>query len=292
MSRAKPGERGLVWLVTGASSGLGLELARAAAMAGDTVVGTYRGVRPGNDVGVRRWVHLEVTDQSEREAVMGGVLREYGRIDVLVNNAGRASFGVVEETPLTEWRDLLELHLVAAIALVRLALPHMRERRSGHIVMVSSMRALLGAAGTGPYAASKAAVEAMAEALADEVADFGISVMVVEPGPLRTRFASPGRLRVPIGIGPYGRLLDAIRKRLATLDGFQAGDPSLAAALVVEQVASGRPPFRLPLGAAATELMGLKVAALEETLGAWSGLAATVDREPKCRSLAREDAEP
>ncbi len=180
-----------VWLITGANSGFGRAFAEAAVGAGDTVVATARrpetlvdlvDARPGQVQAVR----LDVTDSAAGRAVVDDVVALHGRIDILVNNAGRTHVGAVEETTDAELRDLFEVHVFGPAGLIRAVLPHMRARRSGAIVQISSVGGQMSFAGFSAYSATKFALEGLSEALADEVAPLGIKVLIVEPGAFRT----------------------------------------------------------------------------------------------------------
>ncbi len=181
-----------VWLVTGAGSGFGRALLEAAVAVGDVVVAAARRTSTLDDL-VAAYpdqvdpVRLDVTDHERINEVAAEVVGRHGRIDVLVNNAGRTHVGAVEETTDAELRSLFEVHLFGPAALVRAVLPHMRARRSGAIVQMSSMGGQLSFAGFSAYSATKFALEGLSEALADEVRPFGIKVLIVEPGAFRTR---------------------------------------------------------------------------------------------------------
>src|SRR6266567_3044768 len=158
-----------VWLITGANTGFGRAIAEAAVAAGDVVVAAARRVTTLDDLAAAR-----------------GIVERHGRIDVLVNNAGRSHVGAAEETTDAELRSLFEVHVFGPAALTRAVLPHMRSRRSGAIVQISSMGGQLSFAGFSAYSATKFALEGMSEALADEVRPLGIKVLIVEPGAFRT----------------------------------------------------------------------------------------------------------
>jgi NAD(P)-dependent dehydrogenase (short-subunit alcohol dehydrogenase family) len=186
---------GRVWLITDASSGFGLAIARAALAAGDTVIAGARRLGPLSALvaagGLRvRAVTLDVTNARHGTEVVDGAVRDFGRIDVLVNNAGRGQVGAVEETTDEELREIMEVHLFGPAALVRAVLPHMRSRGTGAIVQMSSFDGPLSVAGFGAYSASKCALEELSEALAEEVAPYGIKVLIVEPGAFRTSFSA------------------------------------------------------------------------------------------------------
>ncbi|MFD9985291.1 oxidoreductase [Streptomyces massasporeus] len=241
-----------VWLITGASSGFGRAIAEAALAAGDVVVGAARRPEALADLVAAHpdrveALRLDVADTGAAEAAVRDVVARHGRIDALVNNAGRTHVGAFEETTEDELRALFEVHVFGPAALTRAVLPHMRERRSGAIVQMSSMGGQLSFAGFSAYSATKFALEGMSEALADEVADFGIKVLIVEPGAFRTGLFQTGRAGVSADSGVYGKVGET-RGAVAGGDGTQPGDPAKAAALVLAALDAGSTPLRLPLG--------------------------------------------
>ncbi|CAL9580344.1 oxidoreductase [Streptomyces lavenduligriseus] len=241
-----------VWLVTGASSGFGRAITEAAVAAGDLVVGAARRPEALEDLvaahpGKVEALRLDVTDGAAIEAAVADVVARHGRIDVLVNNAGRTHVGAVEETTEQELRDLFELHVFGPTALVRAVLPHMRERRSGAIVQMSSMGGQMSFAGFGAYSGTKFALEGISEALADEVADFGIKVLIVEPGAFRTSLFGDGRAGASPDSGVYTKVSET-RGFISGTDGTQPGDPAKAAAVILAALEAERTPLRLPLG--------------------------------------------
>ncbi|MBX7551483.1 oxidoreductase [Streptomyces sp. NPDC004232] len=241
-----------VWLVTGASSGFGRAITEAAVAAGDVVVGAARRPEALDDLVAAHpdqveALRLDVTDTAAIEAAVGDVVARHGRIDVLVNNAGRTHVGAVEETTEQELRDLFDLHVFGPTALVRAVLPHMRERRSGAIVQMSSMGGQMSFAGFGAYSGTKFALEGISEALADEVAEFGIKVLIVEPGGFRTSLMEPARAGTSADSGVYAKVAET-RGMVSGGDGTQPGDPAKAAALIRAALEAEHTPLRLPLG--------------------------------------------
>lgn len=241
-----------VWLVTGASSGFGRAITEVAVAAGDVVVGAARRPEALDDLVAAHpdqveALRLDVTDPSAIEEAVRDVVARHGRIDVLVNNAGRTHVGAVEETTDQELRELFDLHFFGPAALVRAVLPHMRERRSGAIVQMSSMGGQMSFAGFGAYSGTKFALEGMSEALADEVREFGIKVLIVEPGGFRTSLMDPARAGVSADSGTYAKVSET-RGLVAGGDGTQPGDPAKAAALILAALEAERTPLRLPLG--------------------------------------------
>ncbi|GAA4608844.1 oxidoreductase [Actinoallomurus liliacearum] len=264
---------GKVWLITGASSGFGRAIAEAALAAGDTVVAAARRPEALDDLVAAHpdrvnAVRLDVTDTTRISAVVAEVLLWYGRIDVLVNNAGRSQIGAVEETTDREFRDLMDVHVFGPAALVRAVLPHMRERRSGAIVQLSSMGGQLSFAGFGAYSATKFALEGMSEALAEEVAPYGIKVLIVEPGAFRTSLFG-GALYRSAAMDAYAETVGPTRSMAEGADGKQPGDPAKAAAAILTALNAERTPLRLPLGNDAVDALVAHAGAVQRELREW-----------------------
>ncbi len=266
-----------IWFITGASSGFGRAIAEAALAAGDTVVAAAR--RPDAmadlvDSAPDRVaaVALDVTDPDRIAAAVGEVLDRHGRIDVLVNNAGRGVIGAVEETTNDELRDLMDLHFFGPAALTRAVLPHMRERGSGAIVQMSSMGGRFTFAGAGAYSATKFALEGWSEALAKEVDQFGIRVVIVEPGAFRTSFNGSGALQISEAIPDYDGLIGPVRTGMAEDDGTQPGDPAKAAAAILQAIDSQDPPLRLALGNDAVDSISNALDEAKAELAAWENV--------------------
>ncbi|GGK16214.1 short-chain dehydrogenase/reductase [Pilimelia terevasa] len=249
-------------MITGCSSGLGAALADAVAAAGDRVLATARrpeSLTPLTD----RYPHLvrtaacDVRDTAACEAAVAAAIDAFGRIDVLVNNAGYGVFGAVEEIDDEALAAQLDTNLGGAWRITRAALPHLRAAGSGHILMVSSTAAGIAYPGLGAYNASKAALEGLAETLAGEVAAFGIGVTILEPGGYATGYgASLDSRRTPVEA--YAPITQAMEAGIASLAGGGpgVGQPQEFAAVVRELVESGARPMRLPIGAGvATELL-------------------------------------
>jgi NAD(P)-dependent dehydrogenase (short-subunit alcohol dehydrogenase family) len=189
---------------------------------------------------------LDVTDPAGIDAVVADVVERHGRIDVLVNNAGRTHVGAAEETTDAELRSLFELHFFGPAALVRAVLPHMRDRRSGEIVQMSSMGGQMTYPGFSAYCATKFALEGYSDALAAEVGPLGIKVLIVEPGSFRTNLM--GGAGTSEEITDYADTVGPTREAVAAGDGDQPGDPAKGVALVLAALADARTPLRLPLG--------------------------------------------
>jgi NAD(P)-dependent dehydrogenase (short-subunit alcohol dehydrogenase family) len=234
-----------VWLITGTSSGFGRAIAEAALQAGDTVVGTAR--RPTGSLAGLDEIALDVTDTASIPAVVANVIDKHGRIDVLVNNAGRALIGAAEETTDQELRDLMDVHFFGPAALTRAVLPHMRAQQSGAIVQITSMGGRMSFAGCSAYSATKFALEGYSEALVEEVAPFGIKVLIVEPGAFRTGLHG-GAMQMSAELPAYADTVGAVREQMRSFDNTQPGDPAKAAAAIIAALDAQQTPLRLPLG--------------------------------------------
>ncbi|MCX4883344.1 oxidoreductase [Streptomyces sp. NBC_00847] len=262
-----------VWLVTGASSGFGRAITEAALAAGDVVVGAARRTEVLDDLVAAHADQLEalpldVTDTAAAEAAVQDVVARYGRIDVLVNNAGRTHVGAFEETTDAELRELFDLHVFGPATLTRAVLPHMRERRSGAIVQMSSMGGQMSFAGFAAYSGTKFALEGLSEGLADEVREFGIKVLVVEPGSFRTSLFGTGRAGVSADSGVYGSV-SRTRGFVSGGDGTQPGDPAKAAALILAALDAEQTPLHLPLGEDAVDAVLGKLGQVRSEIAAW-----------------------
>ena len=249
-----------VWLVTGAARGFGAEFVRQALADGDAVVATARDPRRFAFAGHERLLTLaqDVTDEDRAAEVVEAALARFGRIDVLVNNAGTGLLGAVEETTLAQARAVFETNVFGLLAVTRAVLPVFRCQRSGHLVALSSMGGFASGAGFGVYAASKFAVEGLHEALAEELAPFGVRVTIVEPGVFATEFGHGSVRTEPIA--DY-----ALPSYEGPVDGH---DPAWGVAEVRRAVADPRSPLRLPLGADAIGRIGAKLVAVRAELDA------------------------
>jgi len=249
----------LSWLITGASSGFGLELAKAVLAAGGRVAAATRDPTRLADLAAQHEgrlfpVAMDVGDGASIRTAAAQVAATFGPVDVLVNNAGYSLVGAIEEVDEAEYRPVLELNFFGVVALTRLLLPGMRARRRGFVVNFSSVSGVVGPPGSGFYAAAKFAVEGWSDSLRAEGAPLGIGVMVVEPGPFRTEFFGEKRLYPAREIADYVNVR-ARRERPAEQPGAQPGDPARGAAVIIEAMQSAAPPARLPLGSIAADLI-------------------------------------
>lgn len=242
-----------VWFITGCSTGLGRDLAEVLLEQGYRVVATARRLDSIADLAERfpenaRIASLDVTDRDQISAAVEKAIEEFGRIDVLVNNAGYGLLGAIEEPSTAQIRAQFDTNVFGAVDVMRAVLPQMRRQKSGHVLNMSSVAGFIASGSAGYYAATKFALEALSEALAQEAADHGIRVTIVEPGPFRTDFA--GRSLQ----GPEGQMPDVYPGTQQFLDYFaevdrkQIGDPRKAAQVMIDVVESAEPPLRLPLG--------------------------------------------
>jgi NAD(P)-dependent dehydrogenase (short-subunit alcohol dehydrogenase family) len=261
-----------VWLVTGSSSGFGREIARAALAAGNTVVATARRPEVPELDDRAHQLALDVTDPDAIHTAVGETLDRFGRIDVLVNNAGFGSVGAVEELTMEELRAACEVMFFGAVELTKAVLPHMRERRSGTIVQMSSQGGQVSPPGFGAYCAAKFALEAISVALADEVAPFGVRVLIVEPGSFRTSLAGRSMKRSRI-IDDYGETSGRTRAFVDDMDGKQPGDPAKAARAILRAVDADDAPLRLALGADAVEALRAEHRRRARDLDAWEAVS-------------------
>ncbi|MFG2351109.1 oxidoreductase [Streptomyces phaeochromogenes] len=275
-------ENAKVWLVTGASSGFGRAIAEAAVAAGDTVIGTARRTEALDDLVAAypdrvEAISLDVTDGERTDVVAADVLARYGRVDVLVNSAGRTQVGAFEETTDRELRDLFELHVFGPARLTRALLPQMRERGSGSVVNISSFGGQLSFAGFSAYSATKAALEQLSEGLADEVAPFGIKVLIVEPGAFRTNLFGKGAAYFSEENPAYREKVGATRQMVQGSGGSQPGDPAKAAAAIRLALDAEKTPLRLALGADAVDFLTSHLDSVRAELTEWEKVSRRTD---------------
>lgn len=271
-----------VWLITGASRGIGALIAKAALADGDAVVAAGRNIDAivaelGEGPAVLP-VRLDVTSEQEAATAVRTALERFGRIDVLVNNAGFGLLGAVEESSDAETRRLYETNVFGLLNVTRAVLPSMRARGVGHVINLSSIGGYRSSAGFGVYCSTKFAVEGLSEALHSELAPLGINVTVVEPGYFRTDFLDASSLAVsPNIIEDYAETAGAVRSRAASLNHQQPGDPRKLAKAMVELVRAKTPPLRLPLGSDTLQAIAQKNEAVATELETWRALSASTD---------------
>jgi NAD(P)-dependent dehydrogenase (short-subunit alcohol dehydrogenase family) len=270
------------WLITGCSTGLGRALAEAVIGAGDKAVVTARDadrvadLAEGNIDSVLA-LPLDVTDPAQITNVVRQAEEKFGGIDVLVNNAGYGYRAAIEEGDDADIRTLFETQFFGPIAMIKAVLPGMRARRSGAIVNISTIGVQIMPVGSGYYAASKAALEAMSGALYSELKPLGISVTVIEPGAFRTDFAGRSLTQSRTVIDDYADTAGKRRKEHDTAHGTQPGDPAKAAEAVIAAVESDEPPAFLLLGSDALSTYRRLAAARLDTMSTWEHLTTSTD---------------
>jgi NAD(P)-dependent dehydrogenase (short-subunit alcohol dehydrogenase family) len=241
-----------VWLITGASRGLGRAFAEAALAAGDRVVATARNPEQFVEFEGRysekvRIVALDVTNEAQAKAAVEAAIVSFGSLDVLVNNAGYGYVCPVEDTSLADFRAQIETNLFGVIIMTKAVLPYFRERRAGHIIQVTSIAGRIGPVGRAPYAAAKFGVEGFSESLFKEIGPLGIKVTIIEPGGFRTDFAGPST-QLSEGRSEYDSTVGAAVRFQRSYNGRQPGDPAKAAAALLHVASLSEPPLRLLLG--------------------------------------------
>jgi NAD(P)-dependent dehydrogenase (short-subunit alcohol dehydrogenase family) len=257
------------WFITGTSQGIGLELVKKALAAGYNVVAASRNitsiptdVNSGNDRFLA--VKIDLTDESSIATGVLAAIEKFGKIDVLVNNAGYGLLGGIEESSKTEVQQNFDVNVFGLLSVTRAVLPFMRERNSGHIFNLSSVFGLIAGAGWGIYCATKFAVEGLSEALAQEVQPFGISVTIIEPGYFRTNFLNAGSVILPEkSIDAYTAITEIKRKHAEEIPGTQPGDPEKAAEVIISTAQMDEPPLRLLLGSDAVQYANYKISMLQ-----------------------------
>lgn len=268
------------WLVTGTSGGLGRKIVEAVLEAGDRVVATAREADRLGDLVTRygdriRAVPLDITDPRAARDTVQTATRLFGRLDVLVNNAGYADVGSVEDMTDKAFRDQIEANFFGVVNLTKAALPVMRAQRAGHIIQVSSVGGRLGGPGLAAYQSAKWAVTGFSEALSKEVAGFGVKITVAEPGALRTNWAGASMTELPT-TEPYRRVIDPVFVRLRAANGRQPGDPARVAQVLLDLVAMADPPLRLLLGSDAVEVAAAAAKQLAESDAKWRHLSESI----------------
>ena len=271
------------WFITGASRGLGFEIAKAALRAGDQVVAAGRKKAAvadnlGPDSGQLLSVELDVTEADQARAAVLAAVARFGSIDVLVNNAGYGHLGFFEETTIRDVEAQFATNLFGVFNVTWAALPYMRSARSGRIFNISSLAGILGVELGSLYCASKFALEGFSESLAKEVAPFGISVTIVEPGPFRTDFLNAQSLRFGDNAVPdYDDRRARLRAGLEERDGRQGGDPAKLAEAIARLANETRPPLRLVAGSIAFNAADAKLDGMHSELDQWRELSISTD---------------
>jgi NAD(P)-dependent dehydrogenase (short-subunit alcohol dehydrogenase family) len=271
-----------VWFITGCSTGFGRELAKHLLENNYRVVVTARNTEKiQNLVEINKdnalAVALDVTDKAQITDAVAKAEDHFGKIDVLVNNAGFGYFGAIEESDEREVRAMFEANFWGLAEMTRAVLPKMRERRSGAIVNISSIGGLVGNPSVGFYNATKFAVNGLSEALQKEVAPLGINVIIVEPSGFRTDWAGRSANDATVKIDDYKETAGAFQTMIRGYSGNQPGDPTRAAKAIVKAVEAENPPKNLLLGRAALNNARLKLEALKEEFDAWAEISEGAD---------------
>lgn len=271
-----------VWLITGCSTGFGRELAKLVLARGWRAVVTARDTSKVADIAEGHddralVLPLDVTRSAQIDEAVAETKRRFGRIDVLVNNAGYGYLAAIEEGEDEAVRAMFETNVFGLVDMTKAVLPVMRAQRSGLIVNVSSIGGVTSFAATGYYHGTKYAVEGISESLATEVKPLGIDVLIVEPGPFRTNWAGPSIKQSATQIDDYAATAGERRKQTAARSGNQAGDPVRAAQAIIDAALSDRPPLRLLLGKMALELARKKLDFMREDFDAWESTTIGAD---------------
>lgn len=269
------------FLITGVSSGFGRALAETALRDGHAVVGTVRNSGDKEKFEAlgeaARGAILDVTDTARIAPVVAEIERDFGAIDVLVNNAGYGHEGILEESSIDELRRQFEVNVFGAVAMIQAVLPFMRQRRAGRILNITSMGGIITFPGLSYYHGSKFALEGISETLGKEVKDLGIRVTAVEPGGFRTDWAGRSMVRAERSIADYDSVIEPVRERRKALSGWQVGDPMKAAQAMLKVALSDDPPAHLLLGSDAVRLVDEKIASLQADFAAWKSVSLSTD---------------
>jgi NAD(P)-dependent dehydrogenase (short-subunit alcohol dehydrogenase family) len=262
-----------IWFITGASRGFGRIWAEAALERGDKVAATARGIDDVADLATRFGssvlpLALDVTDADQVRQAVQQAHAHFGRLDVVLNNAGYALVGTIEEAAEADVRALFDTNYFGALRIIQAALPLLRNQGHGHLLTVSSSVGIVPMPLIGYYCSSKAAIESLHESLAPEVAPFGIKVTLIEPGAYATTFTSAASLKMAAGLDAYADLREKVR---AGLSGAQRGDPKATAPAILAVVDAEEPPLRIILG---NETLPIARSAYAARLATWETWAA------------------
>ncbi|MBW4422623.1 MAG: SDR family NAD(P)-dependent oxidoreductase [Myxacorys californica WJT36-NPBG1] len=271
-----------VWLITGCSTGFGRALAEAVLKKGDSLIATAREpeqlralIEPYPETA--KAVRLDVTLPQDIQAAIDTAIATFGRIDVLVNNAGHGLIAALEEISDVDIHQFFETNFFGAVRLMRAVLPLMRQQGSGHIVNMSSTAGLVGFGGSSLYCGAKFALEGTSEALAKEVESFGIKVTLIEPGAFRTDFNGRSLAAAEQPIHAYASVSAASLQWFKEMDGQQPGNPAKASQAIIQAVEDPHPPMRLALGTDAMTLIQEKLESIKTDLDAWQQVTVSTD---------------
>src|SRR4051812_35212221 len=272
-----------VWLITGSAKGLGRAIAEAVLAAGDKLIATARNPQQLSDLVERygdnvRAIALDVTDERAAIAAVQLAIDVFGRLDVLVNNAGYGNLAAIEDTTIQDFRAQLETNLFGVVNLTKAAIPVMRRQGAGRILQFSSVGGRVGPIGRGAYAAAKWGVEGFSEVLAKEVGPLGIKVTIIEPGGFRTDFAGSSTT-IREGRPEYDSTVGAAARFQRRYNGAQPGDPVRAAAVILYIASFDEPPLRLLLGSDAVQSAEHNDKARIESDRKWRDVSVATDFE-------------
>ena len=273
-----------VWFITGSNSGFGRSLTEAVLKKGYKVVATTRHPEEIEDL-VKEYpdkvkaVSLDITEASEITSAIDTALQTFGRVDVLINNAGFGTLGAVEEISDEQVRKQFEVNCFGTLNLTKAMLPHFRQRKAGHILNVSSVGGFTAFPGTGIYCATKFAIEGYSEALAKEIAPLEIKLTLVEPGAFRTEFAGDSLATPDEQINDYEETAHKFVKMQEEMSGEQPGDPDKAAQAMIKVVESDNPPMRLVLGEDALKATRQKIETFQKELDEWEDVTLSTSYE-------------
>ncbi|UOQ74724.1 oxidoreductase [Hymenobacter cellulosilyticus] len=270
------------WFITGVSTGFGAALAELLLEKGDKVAATFRQQEQADEFTQKagengRGFVVEVTDEAQVKQGIADAIAHFGHLDVIVNNAGYGSLGSIEEIEAAEVQRQFDVNVFGPLHVLRAVLPHLRERRSGHVLNITSIGGLKTFPGVGVYNASKFALEAIGESLAQQVAPLGIKVTNIEPSGFRTDWAGRSANIVTTGIEDYQATVGENLKGIQGYSGRQPGDPQRAAQIMYDLVREENPPLHLPLGKAAVKGARDKFANLLKELESVASLGDSAD---------------
>jgi NAD(P)-dependent dehydrogenase (short-subunit alcohol dehydrogenase family) len=271
-----------VWFITGAGRGLGVDIAKAALVAGHAVVATGRDPKKviaalGENDNLLA-VKLDITNAEDAQAAVAAAVAKFGSIDVLVNNAGNFYAGFFEELSPAQFRDQIETLMFGPVNVTRAALPTMRKQRAGLVLTISSTAGLIGSSFCSAYAAAKFGVEGWMESIASELEPFGVNTMLVEPGFFRTELLSPDSTKwAELSIDDYAENTKATVAAWSGMNGKQGGDPAKLADALVNLGGSEKPPARFIAGADAVQAAEAKANTLLNQANAYRDLSSSLD---------------
>ncbi|HET8889565.1 MAG TPA: SDR family NAD(P)-dependent oxidoreductase [Candidatus Angelobacter sp.] len=273
-----------VWLVTGSASGLGREIAEAVLRSGDRLLATARDTQRLNDL-VERYgkqvsiAPLDVADEAAAKTAVVKAVDVFGRLDVLVNNAGYGDTAPFEQLSPERFRALVETNFFGVVSMTRAAIPIMRKQKSGCILQISSVGGRLATPGNAAYHAAKWAVGGFTEAIAQEVAAFGVKVCALEPGGMRTNWGNRAHADVPILLPEYEPSVGALVKRLETYWGHETSDPAKVAQVILQLATKEQLPVHLLLGSDAVQYARLAEDKRESDAKVWLDVSVLTDAE-------------